>query len=322
MEFALVIRELARRRLALAIGVLVAVVAAVFSVYRLDGTTLKPRSLQYSSASTRVFVDTSSSVLGNLSQSFEPLQSRATVYANFMASPTVLNLIGQRVGLSGSQIYAAGPVDPQVPRIVQEPTAVQRNVEITGETTPYRLNFNSDPNLPTIGIYAQAPTTKQAIGLADASVTSLEQYVGSLESADHIPQQSRIVIRQLGEANGGVVDGGISKALAVMVFLAVFVLWCVLMLVGARFRESWRASGGVAASIDREAKDRKAEDRNAKDREAAETQIMLRTPVRDRSARESAVERAVHNGDTQGDEPEPATAGPAELHARLRASGS
>ncbi|HEU0251112.1 MAG TPA: hypothetical protein VFR48_10350, partial [Solirubrobacteraceae bacterium] len=67
MEFALVIRELARRRVALAIGVFVAIVAAVLSVYRLDGLALKPRALQYSSASTRVFVDTSSSVLGNLS---------------------------------------------------------------------------------------------------------------------------------------------------------------------------------------------------------------------------------------------------------------
>lgn len=308
MEFALVIRELARRRVALAIGVLVAAIAAVLSVYRLDGATLKPRSLQYSSASTRVFVDTSSSVLGNLSQSFEPLQSRATVYANFMASPTVLSLIGQRVGLSGSQIYAAGPVDPEVPRIVQEPTAVQRNVEITGETTPYRLNFNSDPNLPTIGIFAQAPTTKVAIALANASVASLEQYVGALEDADHIATQSRIVIRQLGEANGGVVDGGISKALAMMVFIAVFVLWCVLLLVTRRFRESWRASGGVSETIDREAADRESE----------EKQIILR---HDRAAREAG-ELGPSNGKVPSAEPVHAAAGSAELHGRWRASGS
>jgi hypothetical protein len=315
MEFALVIRELARRRIALAIGVLVAVVAAVLSVYRINGFALKPRSLQYSSASTRVFVDTSSSVLGNLSQSFEPLQSRATVYANFMASPTVLSLIGQRAGLSGSQIYAAGPVDPQVPRIVQEPTAVQRNVEITGETTPYRLNFNSDPNLPTIGIFAQAPTTKLAIALANASVTSLEQYVSSLEDADHIPQQSRIVIRQLGDANGGVVDGGISKALAVMVFLVVFVLWCVLMLMSTRFRESWRASANVAEPQEWELDDSDAHD----------TQIVLRTPVRERHARERPSrerELGAPNGKAKTAEPAHAAAGPAELHGRLRASGS
>jgi hypothetical protein len=132
MEFALILRELSRRRRALAIGVLVAVIAAVLTVYRPAGLGLKPRSLQYSSATAQVFVDTPSSVLGNLTQSLPPLQARATVYANFMASPTVLDLIGQKAGIPGNQIYAAGPIDPLVPRIVQEPTAVQRKIEITG----------------------------------------------------------------------------------------------------------------------------------------------------------------------------------------------
>jgi len=246
MEFALVLRELLRRRWVLAAGVLVATLAAVFSVYRLDGLSLKQRSLQYSSATTTVFVDTPSSVLGNITQSFEPLQARATAYANFMASPTVLNLIGQQVGIAGDQIYAAGPIDPNVPRIVQEPTAVQRNVEITGETTPYRLNFNNDPNLPTIGIYAQAPTTEQSIALADAAAASLARYVSNIQTVNQTPSQSRVVVRQLGPATGGVVDGGISKALAAIVFVFVFVLWCVLMLVTVRFREYWRASAGLA----------------------------------------------------------------------------
>lgn len=245
MEFALILRELAKRRVALGIGVLIAAVAATLSVYRLDSSGLTARSLQYSSASTQVFVDTPSSVLGNLTPSFEPLQARATVYANFMASPTFLTLVGQKAGIPGDQIYAAGPVDPSVPRVVEEPTAVQRNVEITGETTPYRLNFNDDPNLPTIGIYAQAPNTAQAIQLANASAVGLEQYVASLQSAGNTPPQARVVIRQLGSANGGVVDGGISKSLALMTFVAVFVLWCVLILLSGRFRETWRASATV-----------------------------------------------------------------------------
>jgi hypothetical protein len=314
MEFALVLRELARQRRLLLIGVLVAALAAVLSVYRFDGLSLKPRSLQYSSASTKVFVDTSSSVLGNLSQSFEPLQSRATVYANFMASPTVLNLIGQRAGIPGDQIYAAGPVDPLVPRIIQEPTAVQRNVEITGETTPYRLNFNSDPNLPTIGIFAQAPTTKQAIRLANAAVASLQQYVTSLAEADHIPQQSRIVIRQLGEANGGVVDGGVSKAIAFIVFVGVFLLWCVLMLLAARFRDTWRASAGLSEA---DGGDRESE---------PETQLTIDAPGRRHAPRHAPRETApagVRNGNTQsGERASEVAAGPAELHARLHASGS
>jgi hypothetical protein len=247
MEFALVLRELARHRVALAAGVLVALFAATLSVYHLDGGQLKPRQLQHSSATTTVFVDSPSSVLGNLNPSFDPLLARATVYANLMASPAILGEIGQRAGISGEQLYAAGPVDSLVPRVVEEPTAVQRNVEITGETEPYRLNFNNDPNLPTIGIYAQAPTTKQAIVLANAAAVSLAQYVKSVQSAGNVPAQSRVVIRQLGRASGGVADSGISKALAVMVFVGIFLVWCVLILVGTRFRQNWRASVALAA---------------------------------------------------------------------------
>jgi hypothetical protein len=246
MEFALLLRELSKRRLLLAVGVLVAAIAAIFSVYRIEDSKLKARSLQYSSASTQVLVDSPSSVIGNLSQSFEPLSARAVVYANFMASPAVLTVIGQQAGIPGDQIYAAGPVDELEPRAVQEPTALKRNVEITGETDPYRLNFDSATNVPTITIYAQAPTTAQAVALANGAVAGLKQYVASVETANRIPPHSRVVIRQLGPANGSVVDGGISVALMAIVFVATFLLWCILMLAGSRLRENWRASAILA----------------------------------------------------------------------------
>jgi hypothetical protein len=230
--------------------VLVAAVAAIFSVYRLDGLSLKSKSLQYSSANTQVLVDSPKSVLGNLSQSFEPLSIRASVYANFMASPAVLAVIGQQVGLSGGQIYAAGPVNPQQPRVVQEPTALKRNVQITGESNPYRLEFSNNTSQPTINIYAQAPKTAQAIALANAAVVGLQRYVAGLQHTSATPSAARVTIRQLGPAIGGVVNGGVSKALAALVFVMVFLLWCVLVLVGARFVEVWRTSGSLNAYED------------------------------------------------------------------------
>lgn len=242
MEFALVVRELTRRRLLLALGVVVAAIAAILSVYHLEGFKLKARSLQYSSASTQILVDTQSSVLGNISQSFEPLNSRAAVYAQFMLSPAILKLIGQQVGISGEQIEAQGPVDLNQAPIVVEPTALKRNVQITGETKPYRLKFESQANQPTINVYSQAPTTTMAIGLANASATALNQYVKQLQKADNVSRSKAVTIRQLGAANGAVVNGGISKALVAIVFLAVFLLWCVLILAWLRFRENWRAS--------------------------------------------------------------------------------
>ncbi len=242
MGFALVLRELSKHRLLLALGVLVAALAAISSVYRLEGQKLKPKSLQYSSASAKLLVDSSSSVLANLSESFEPLSGRAAVYANFMASPAVLQLVGQQVGLSGEQIYAAGPVNANEPRVEQEPTALKRNVQITGETVPYRLNFENQSGLPTISVFSQAPTTALAVALADASVVGLQRYLTALENANHVPPGARVTIRQLGPANGAAFDSGISKRLAVMVFVGVFVLWSVLVLAWTRFRKVWRES--------------------------------------------------------------------------------
>lgn len=249
MEFALILRELLGRWRMLALGVVVALAAAVFSVYRLHDGKLQARGLVYSSATTQVFVDAPSSALGDLTRTFEPLEARASIYANFMASPTVISLIGQKAGIPGDQLYAAGPIDPSVPRTVQEPTAVERNIELTGETDPYRLNFNDDPNLPTIGIFAQAPTTAEAIKLADASVAGLQEYVTGLETSEKTPPSVRVIIRQLGEATGGVVDGGIKKSLAMMVFVGLLVLWSVLMLASRRALDAWRASGRVYASM-------------------------------------------------------------------------
>jgi hypothetical protein len=246
MEFALVLRYLLSRRRLLALGAVIAAVAAVLSIYRPDGFGLKARSIVYSAASTQVLIDTPSSVLGNVTNNTAALQNIATVDANFMASPAVLALIGNQVGLQGDQLYAAGPVDPNVPRTVQEPTALQRNVQLTGENTPYRLGFTADPNLPEVGIYSQAPTTKLAVALANASVVALTDYVTKLEATENVPSADRVVIRPLGSAVGAVVDPGIAKSLAALVFVAVFVLWCGLMLAGSKLVGTWKASGHIS----------------------------------------------------------------------------
>ena len=242
MELARVLRELLKRPRLLALGALIATVAAVLSVYSFNGGKLKASSLQHSAANTQVLVDSHSSALGSDSQSFEPLAARAHVYASFMVSPAFMSAVGKQVGLSGAQIYATGPVNQNEPRAVLEPTELKRNTQVTGEATPYRLAFESQEGVPTITINSQAPTTSQAVALANAAAVGLQQYVATAASSAGVPERSQIVIRQLGSATGSVVDGGISKSLALMVFIVVFALWSALILVVTRFRESWRAS--------------------------------------------------------------------------------
>jgi hypothetical protein len=250
MGFALVLRELLRRRGLLVLGVGVALFAAILSVYRVGGFGLEARSLQYSSASAEVLVDSSSSAFGDAAQPIEPLASRAAVYASFMTNPSILNLIGRQVGLSGNQLYATGPALGAT-RTEQEPTALKRNLQITGETKPYRLEFEAHETLPTITVNVQAPTTHLALALASAATVALREYVAHTEIAENIPPSAHVVVRQLGPAHGAVVNGGISKELAAMVFVAVFLLWCVLILVGARFRQTWRESAAVEATRQR-----------------------------------------------------------------------
>lgn len=242
MEFARALRELWSRPRLLVLGAVVAMIAAVMSVYHVEGATLKARSLPYASASTQVLVDSSTSLLGSVSPASEPLAIRAQIYANFMTSPAFLEVVGKQVSLSGAQLYAAGPINTNQLRAEKEPTDLKRNVEITGETKPYRLDFETQPTQPTITINAQAPTTALAVGLANASASGLERYVASVQSTEGIPPASRLVIRQLGPASGGVVDGRVGKELALLVFVATFLVWCVLLLVAKRFRQNWRAS--------------------------------------------------------------------------------
>ncbi|HUH81168.1 MAG TPA: hypothetical protein VLZ06_07565 [Solirubrobacteraceae bacterium] len=248
MEFALILRELWARKRLLALGILVAGLVSLLSVYRIDGFGLKRRTLQYSSASTILLVDTPTSVLGDLKSEFVPLINRAQVYANFLASPGVLDLIARHAGLKGDELYASGPVEPLEPRTVQEPTATKRNVEITGEATPYRLSFTDSPSSPSIGVFTQAPTTATAEKLANAAGAGLEQYVEKVQAEQKVPRPARVVVRQLGAAHGGVVDGGFSRSLAALVFLGVLFLWCVMMIAVERFRRNWRSSAEVAAS--------------------------------------------------------------------------
>lgn len=247
MELARVIRELLKHPRILALGALIAVAASLFSVVHIENGTLKSRSLQYSAASTQVLVDSKDSVLGNAAQPFEPLAARAQVYANFMVSPAFLEVVGKQVGLSGSQLYATGPLKTNEPRVEREPTELKRNVQITGETKPYRLAFESQQELPTITINTQAPTTAQAVAMANAAASGLKRYVAEVEAAAGVPDHSTIVIRQLGSASGAVVNGGIKKSLAVMVFVVVFALWCVGVLLFTRFRQTWRESAETTA---------------------------------------------------------------------------
>ena len=246
------LRELWARKRLLLVGLLVAAAAAWYSLYHVDSLLppkFEARALQYSAASATALVDWTTSLAGDSCQQVDPLVARTMIYANLMASPGMVDLIGEYARIPGDQIWAAGPVDPNVDQIQAEPTAQKRNMQIAGEAKPYKLNFYVDPTLPLIDFYTQAPSSGQAIALANAAVRALATYVKRLQVGQQILPSGRIVIRQVGEPAAVVVDGGIRKKLGVAVFVAAFVAWCVLVLIGLRLSAYWRAAGVVTRRI-------------------------------------------------------------------------
>lgn len=243
MELALVLKELLSHRRLMALGLCVALAAAILSVYRMQ-SLLPPRfvsrGLQHSAASTQVYVDSRASLVANLGVATTAQSQLATLYANLMASPGAMTMVGRIAHIPGNQIWAAGPVDPSGQRVQIEPTATKRDVQIIGDAFPYRLEFLADPTLPVINIYSQAPTTVEAIALANASVSALRSYVRGVQSDVHTPKDTQAVIRSLGGATGGVVNPGIERKVGAMTFVLALLGWCVLVLVGVRVVAAWR----------------------------------------------------------------------------------
>jgi hypothetical protein len=242
MNLALAFRELWRHKVLVALGIPVALIAAVVSV---SNVSLLPPgvsggTLQYYSARTQILVDSDSSSIGDLKSDLSPMVTRANVYSRFLTTPTALQVIGQNADIPANQIYAEGPYQLGQPRFIQEPTAERRGSQLIGRQARYRLRFDSDPELPIVTVYAEAPSTDQATALANGAATGLSDYVTQLQDKQGIPQSSRVAIRRLGSTAGAPVTPGASTKVALFVFFVVLALWCVGILVVRRLSATWR----------------------------------------------------------------------------------
>ncbi|HEY1284733.1 MAG TPA: hypothetical protein VGF04_01475 [Solirubrobacterales bacterium] len=249
MELARTLKTLWWRRRLLAVGVAIAILAALLSVYRvsLAPPSLESRANEFSTASVQILVDTPGSAFADLASNIEPLETRASVFARFLASPVAVDLIAQRAKVPANAIEAQGPFDLNQPLFVQEPTAEQRSSQIIGEGAVYRLRFVNTPELPIIAVYAQAPTTPEALRLANAVPVALRRYIDGLQDSQDTPQQRRVQVRRLGTASGGVVNKGADIQIALLVFLVVLVGWCMLLVPAHTIAQGWREVGSPPA---------------------------------------------------------------------------
>jgi hypothetical protein len=214
----------------------------------------KKKTLQLGSATTNVLIDSPRSAIGNLDDPLEPLAARTSVVALLIESEAVRESIAKRVGL-----------DPRVLTTQVErpnPESGARASDIVSEAAGYRVSARPEGNVPIVNLNAQAPTAKEAIAIAEASAEAVTAYVRALQTRDRIPELSRVQLRRLGPARGGAVSPGAARTAALLAFVVVVVVGCLLILVIARVRREVRDVRTENAALEAEPRPPRDEHRN------------------------------------------------------------
>lgn len=257
MELARTLKTLRRRRRLVVLGAAIAAIAALLSIYQVSlfPPGLKSRTNVFATASTQILIDTPDSTFADVANDVEPLNTRAGVFARFMTSPEALALIAREAKLPLDGIEAQGPYDLNVPEFQRVPTAERRSSQILGERALYRLRFENNPELPIISVFAQAPTTEEALALASAAPAALRGYIGGIQAREDTPLDRRVEVRKLGRAVGGVVNESASLQIATLVFIVVLIGWCLLLVPAQTIARGWRELGdGESARPDRDSR--------------------------------------------------------------------
>jgi hypothetical protein len=262
MELVALVRELSRRRLLAVVVVLIAALAAVASSYKLP--SMEKRSIAVGAATGQILIDSDPSTLvaGGGTDQIDALGSRARVYAQYLSSRSAVAEMSKETGIPSTLITARGPFSEGTgTKNYQQQPAESRATDLVDEGKQYRLVFQAQEDVPIITVYATGPTAPAALKLARSSFTTLESYVADLkrkvQEAKSQPKSppvtaadgttvsplegaEDVVVRELGEPEGGTVGGSADLTLMVMAFIAVLGLQILAFALITRFRQQSR----------------------------------------------------------------------------------
>ena len=235
------LQALDRRVAMIALCAMVATVCAVWSVCTISlappGVAL--RQMDVAAAHARIAVDRPKPLIGDdraTEYDYETLKTRAVLTASLAPTQPVLAYIARRAGIDPDDIVATAPVTSGVQTIFTEPDSERRADQIAGARKAYRLETRAGQTLPTVDIYAQAPTVAEAQRLADAVAPGVREYLAESAQAEGADPDKQIVLTQLGTPRAALVSGGTRVQIAGFTFLYVFALTGALALLAAWWR--------------------------------------------------------------------------------------
>ena len=239
------------RAAGLAVSVLVGLVAAVLSVATVSFAPpgLKPRQLQIAGAAAHVLVDPPRSQIVDprlIRNDFDSLATRTHLLGALMATEPVKELIARRARIDPDQIASVSRITVNVPATLKQPDSEQRANDILLSHEPYRIDVQAKTVAPVIDVYTQAPTTAEAVRLADAAAGGLSEYLRRLALRQGADPAGQVRLEQLGAARGAVINGGAGVQIAALTFLVFFGLACATLWTASVFRRRRRGTPAAA----------------------------------------------------------------------------
>jgi hypothetical protein len=246
LNLILILKELWRRKVLVALSVFLAAAVSVLAVYQVSVSppSISQRAQVSAQGSIEILVDSARSPIADARRDLEGLTARAGVIARLMAGGNVIDRIAKDAGIPAKKIDVVGPtpLPGQAPGVAAAPPQLR----------PYGIAITQSGELPIVGVVTRAPTVGEARDLAAAAPAAVSQEVESIQAQQDTPAKLRVEFRELGPAQAALVDDAKGKKIALVLFLVVLVLCLGLILGGPRLVHAWRTAEADALPVEPE----------------------------------------------------------------------
>lgn len=253
MDTITILRELWRRRLALGIAAVVALLVGAVVAFNISPLPpqLESRSYTVAIANSRIFVDTPASQVVEVSpKGSDTLGARATLLSNLMTEGVVRAAIARAAGLRPHQIVATSDTAVGEPR--PDPSAADTRKAYVVRTRV--VTNTAGEQLPIIEIEAQAPDAPRAVALASATVSGLSNYLERRAIAEKVAPTKRLRVSGLGAPQAHEVTRGPGLLMALAAAVLSFLAGCGLILASSALVRGWRQADAAERHEDRAAR--------------------------------------------------------------------
>lgn len=197
MNLTTTMRVIGRHRFLLIVGILLAVLAAFATAFRVETGTLAPRTTPEYQAPTQILVSDPTSVFstksapqtivdGQTPPAARDLSSATVVYAYLVSSGAILDLVEAEIGtLSDKESISASQRTTQ-------PTS-------TTNTGTYRL--------PILEIVGQAASKERAEEISRTAAAVFQTFASSQQDASGVPAANRVQLQVIREGEAAPADG-------------------------------------------------------------------------------------------------------------------